>query len=171
MCAFGLPRRRTRRDGASVVAAMVLPATGDKYMAKASSRKSASRTPKSPKRAAAQSAGSKSAQRGAEIKAKQAPHNKRIVPAAKANASAGRPESKQAQVLAMLRGRGGATIEAITSATGWQSHSVRGFFAGVVRKKLGLVLTSEVGEGGRTYKVIDDQPATPSPSSKTSIAA
>jgi Protein of unknown function (DUF3489) len=33
---------------------------------------------------------------------------------------------------------------------------VRGFLAGVVRKKLGLNLVSEPGEGGRVYRIIDD---------------
>lgn len=64
-----------------------------------------------------------------------------------------RESSKLATVLAMLSAPGGTTIADIMRATGWQQHSVRGFFAGVVRKKLNLDLTSDKADGERRYRI------------------
>ncbi len=65
-----------------------------------------------------------------------------------------RAQSKQDRVIEMLKRRPGATIAAIMKATGWQPHSVRGFFAGVVRSKLGLTLVSEKTSEQRVYRIV-----------------
>ena len=65
-----------------------------------------------------------------------------------------REGTKQATLIAMLRGPDGATIEEIMAATGWQSHTVRGAMAGALKKKLGLEVTSEKVENrGRVYRL------------------
>jgi hypothetical protein len=65
-----------------------------------------------------------------------------------------RADTKQAQVIAMLRRKQGATIAQIAEASGWRSHTVRGFFAGALKKKLGLAVTSEKVEGkDRVYRI------------------
>jgi hypothetical protein len=66
-----------------------------------------------------------------------------------------RTDTKHARIIAMLRAPTGATIAAIMTATEWQQHSVRGFLAGVVRKKLGLNLVSEQTDKGRVYHIKD----------------
>ena len=65
-----------------------------------------------------------------------------------------RANSKQARVLALLRGPNGATIATVMRTTGWQPHTVRGFFAAVVRKKFGLRLESEKADGERVYRIV-----------------
>lgn len=65
-----------------------------------------------------------------------------------------RSNSKQATVIQMLQRPEGATIRQICEATGWQPHTVRGTFAGALKKKLGLTITSEKPEGGeRVYRI------------------
>ena len=64
-------------------------------------------------------------------------------------------ENKRARIVKMLSAPKGTTIAAIVAATGWQQHSVRGFLAGVIRKRLGLNLVSEQGSKGRVYRVED----------------
>ena len=63
-------------------------------------------------------------------------------------------QTKQQTCLDLLGRREGATIEDLEEATGWQKHSVRGFLAGAVRKKLGLTLVSEKPDAGpRRYRI------------------
>ena len=100
----------------------------------------------------------KTATRSRPVKASQRKSSKRPVPVDAASGALAKMRSgtKNAQVVTMLRDQAGTTIAAIMAATGWQQHSVRGFLAGVVRKKLGLNLVSEPGESGRVYRIIDD---------------
>jgi hypothetical protein len=103
----------------------------------------------------------KAAIRSASRKSNKSRSLKRAAPAS--SKPVVRPGTKHDRIIAMLRTPAGATIAAIVVATEWQQHSVRGFLAGVVRKKLGLNLVSEQTDKGRVYRIKDGKtsPATP----------
>ena len=85
----------------------------------------------------------------------------RTRPAPSSSKTAMRPDTKHARIIAMLRVPAGTTIAAIMTATDWQQHSVRGFLAGVVRKRLGLNLVSEQTDKGRVYRIEDGKATSP----------
>jgi hypothetical protein len=93
--------------------------------------------------------------------------NPRAKPAKTNKAVAGstRAGTKQEAVLTLLKQPKGTTIGAIMKVTGWQPHSVRGFLAGVVRKKLGLALVSDKTDDDRHYRIAaaKPRPAKPKP--------
>jgi hypothetical protein len=68
-----------------------------------------------------------------------------------------RAGTKQAVLVTMLRAEGGATIEELVAATGWQAHTIRAAMSAALKKKLGLTVTSEKVEGrGRCYRVASE---------------
>jgi hypothetical protein len=72
--------------------------------------------------------------------------------------------TKHDRVLDLLQVKGGTTIAAISKVTGWQPHTVRSFFAGTIKKRLGLTLESEKTKSGRIYRIVRAKTSAPSPS-------
>ena len=99
----------------------------------------------------------KAATRSTARKTAKPASRKRSAPASPGPAA--KSDTKHARIIAMLRSPAGATIAALVTATEWQQHSVRGFLAGVVRKKLGLNLVSEQTDKGRVYRIKDGNAA------------
>ena len=85
----------------------------------------------------------------------------------RASRSSGRT-TKHDRVVGLLQVKGGTTIAAISKITGWQPHSVRGFLAGTVKKKLGLTLESEKTKSGRIYRIVRAKTSTSAPSPSAS---
>jgi hypothetical protein len=63
------------------------------------------------------------------------------------------PSGKLGAVVELLKGPEGATIEALSAATGWQVHSVRGAMSGALKKKHGFTILSEKTDAGRIYRI------------------
>ena len=80
-------------------------------------------------------------------------------PAAAPSKPRAKSDTKHDRIIAMLQSAAGATVARMMSATDWQQHSVRGFLAGVVRKKLRLNLVSELTDKGRVYRIKDGNAA------------
>ena len=140
----------TSTTPAAAAAAPAAPVAPTKTAAtrKATARKAApkaTKPAKAPKAAAAPAPtkAPKAATRprtAAKVAPAKAKASKGTKPAKKAATS--RDGSKKAIVIDMMRAKSGATMAAIMKVTDWQTHTVRGFVAGMVTKKMGLSVES-----------------------------
>ena len=100
---------------------------------------------------ARQAAGSKTASRRAPAAPTTGPRRREATPV---QPPVEGPVTKYAQLLQLLNRPEGASIEDMMQSTQWQQHSVRGFLAGTVKRKMGLALTSSKAEGDvRRYRI------------------
>jgi hypothetical protein len=89
----------------------------------------------------------------------RSPRAKAAKPRMADTAAASEPKGKIALLVGLLRQPDGATIAAMTAATGWQAHSVRGALSGAIKKGLGLAVVSEKTEAGRVYRIAPEAKA------------
>ena len=93
-----------------------------------------------------------------QIQTVRRPKNKTPDDTAPASNSKVAKLTKSSQCLTLLRRGQGTTIAELMTATGWQSHSVRGFLSGAVKRKLGLTVAAAAGQDGvRRYRVAKDE--------------
>jgi hypothetical protein len=84
---------------------------------------------------------------------KKATRSKKL-PTSEPQAKVARKSSKTEQAIAMMKRPGGATLKQLTDTLDWQAHTVRGFVAGTLTKKMGLTVASTKPAGGeRTYSI------------------
>jgi len=96
----------------------------------------------------------KAAHKGAKAKALKRQTDKKSAAPSRGRVKPAAAKTKQQACLDLLNRAEGATVEELQTAIGWQQHSVRGFLAGAVKKKLGLTLLSEKPDAGpRRYRV------------------
>lgn len=76
--------------------------------------------------------------------------------AGKSKSAAAAKQSKSATDIVLLRQKGGAILDEMMSATGWQKDSLRGFLAGALKKQHGLIATSDKTGDGRVYRLAAD---------------
>lgn len=76
---------------------------------------------------------------------------RRVLASVSSKPIATKTSSKRDQILDLLRRKQGASLEEMQKTSGWQSHSVRGFLAGTVKKRLGLKLTSDKSNDGERH--------------------
>ena len=95
-----------------------------------------------------------------------------VLPPEPQKSTSGKPGSKQADIIALLRRRQGASLAELMHLTGWLAHSVRGVLSGALKRKLGLLIDSRIEPNrGRVYRIVDPAPAEPIETAAASVPA
>lgn len=114
-------------------------------------------SPSSSKTPAAKSPAAKPVRAASGSRSKAAAATKPAVKRAKP-APAQAPEvttTKQSQLITLLSGAAGASMEQMMALTGWQSHTVRGMLSGSLRKRLGLDVQCQRVDGVHLYRFVE----------------